>query len=104
MPLSCPSCGSRGVVRIVYGFVDQSAYEEGSVRFGGCVLSGDSPNWHCNKCGHEWRGKGGDSLDRQASELKADYLERFIRLGKKSGLDVREYERVLARKKAKGRR
>ncbi len=28
--------------------------DAGKVTLGGCCVSGDSPEWECNKCGHTW--------------------------------------------------
>jgi hypothetical protein len=53
----CPQCGETHVARIVYGHPTGELLDE--VKAGHVVLhdgaaSGDSPNWHCNKCDHEW--------------------------------------------------
>jgi DNA-directed RNA polymerase subunit RPC12/RpoP len=56
-PDECPSCGSRKVVRIVYGMPGPDlveAYERGEVELGGCVIGENDPEWHCKKCGHDW--------------------------------------------------
>lgn len=54
----CPKCGSKEVVRIVYGLPSPELMEEanrGKVALGGCCISGNDPQWHCNGCEHEWR-------------------------------------------------
>ena len=53
----CPSCGSSKVVPIVYGMPGSElaeAYERGEVELGGCVITGDDPQWRCKGCGHDW--------------------------------------------------
>jgi len=55
--LVCPECGSADVVPIAYGKPGTelaSAAERGEVVLGGCMVSEDSPNWHCNACGEQW--------------------------------------------------
>jgi len=56
----CPVCGSRSVARIEYGMPPWTAENEqlessGRIWFGGCCVSGNDPNRHCNHCGHEWQ-------------------------------------------------
>lgn len=56
-PGSCPSCGSRSVVRIAYGHPSeetQEAARRGVVVLGGCILAEDAPKWHCRRCKHSW--------------------------------------------------
>jgi hypothetical protein len=56
-PELCPSCGSRSVVRIVYGLpneVGQEAARRGAITLGGCIVVEDAPKWQCGDCGHEW--------------------------------------------------
>ena len=53
----CPSCGASKVLRIVYGLPDQELAEEarlGKVALGGCVITGENPEWRCAKCGWEF--------------------------------------------------
>ena len=58
-PKKCPECGSDSIAEILYGL---PAYDEqmerdldaGKIVLGGCCVSDDSPEWHCNKCKHEW--------------------------------------------------
>ena len=53
----CPFCGSHEVVPILYGLPGPEMMEQaeaGKIALGGCCVTGDDPNWHCNKCGHEW--------------------------------------------------
>ena len=37
--------------------------EEGRIHFGGCVLSFDDPNRHCNECGADFDTKAPRSID-----------------------------------------
>ena len=60
----CPSCGTSEVLRIVYGLPDHELAEQarqGKVALGGCVITGEDPEWRCGRCGHEWelRHEGG---------------------------------------------
>ena len=61
-PKKCPSCGSRSVGRITYGMPAMNReldndLASGRLVLGGCVVSGDEPDCHCNECSHEWRRK-----------------------------------------------
>ena len=52
----CPSCAELVVpLPIVYGYPSPELFEEaeaGRVRIGGCVISGDDPEYECPIC-HE---------------------------------------------------
>ena len=53
----CPSCGSRQVVQIVYGFPGEDLLSEaaaGRVVLGGCIVREEAPTRSCKACGHEW--------------------------------------------------
>jgi hypothetical protein len=58
-PKKCPECGSGSIAEILYGL---PAYDEQMERdldaskivLGGCCVSDDSPEWHCNECEHKW--------------------------------------------------
>ena len=56
----CPECHDEGsIIEIAYGYPGEEMrdkYEKGEIKLGGCLVSEDNPNWHCNKCGHEWSG------------------------------------------------
>ena len=56
----CPECHDKGsIVEIAYGYPGIEMiekYEKGEIKLGGCLVSEDNPDWHCNKCGHEWSG------------------------------------------------
>jgi rubrerythrin len=51
---TCPSCNELvRPVPIVYGMPTQETYEEaqaGKLSLGGCVLTGDDPEWACPRC------------------------------------------------------
>jgi hypothetical protein len=52
-PAKCPACGSRAVVRIVYGYPNPGLLrdaEHGKVALGGCCISGFDPSWQCLEC------------------------------------------------------
>lgn len=66
----CPRCGSRDVVRIVYGLPTYETFqraERGEFELGGCVVGreGGDPNRFCRSCGLEW------IYDRRASRRVA---------------------------------
>ncbi len=55
----CPQCGSHGIAAILRGDPIWDAELERridakEVVLGGCVFTGDDPEYHCNACGHEW--------------------------------------------------
>lgn len=53
----CPGCGSTQVVPIVYGYPGWEMgveADQGRVALGGCVVSGDDPQWHCKACGRDF--------------------------------------------------
>jgi hypothetical protein len=57
-PAVCPTCGSPRVARILYGLPAFSeelerALQEGTVALGGCVVTGDDPDWRCLACGDD---------------------------------------------------
>jgi hypothetical protein len=56
---ACPLCGSNHVASILYGLPDDSEELKRDVNakkivLGGCVITDDDPQWHCNECQHEW--------------------------------------------------
>ena len=56
-PRTCPQCGSTDVVPILYGYPAPEAREEadrGEIALGGCVITGDDPQRHCNACGNDF--------------------------------------------------
>ena len=54
----CPNCRAADhTLPVVYGLPTPDLWEEaraGRCRLGGCVVSDDSPRWHCRQCGAEW--------------------------------------------------
>ena len=57
-PQSCQACGSPRIARILYGLPDFSkdlddALAEGTVTLGGCLVTGDDPEWECLACGRQ---------------------------------------------------
>jgi len=59
----CPQCGSRSIAAIGFGMPSWSAELEaelasGRLVLGGCCVTGDDPDRHCNGCGHDWRSAG----------------------------------------------
>ena len=56
---SCISCGEVSAVKILYGYPSHEMMrlkKEGLIELGGCIVSGNDPNYRCKKCGHTWRG------------------------------------------------
>ncbi|TVR12674.1 MAG: hypothetical protein EA401_08505 [Planctomycetota bacterium] len=54
----CPQCGSENVIPIIYGMPDEDLVlrdAQGEAKIGGVAEYPDSPTWHCQACGHEWR-------------------------------------------------
>ena len=58
-PVSCPQCGSEGIVPALHGMSSPEMFErseQGKIQLGGCVVgdaAGD-PNVGCNACRHRW--------------------------------------------------
>ena len=57
--IPCLACGAKGAARILYGLPLFSPeldalLDKGELVLGGCVISEDDPEWHCNSCGHDW--------------------------------------------------
>lgn len=50
----CPKCGSDAVLRIVYGLPGPELEKRTDIYLGGCCMTGEDPEWHCNKCHWEW--------------------------------------------------
>jgi|SRR3989344_2303598 len=53
--ITCPNCSSQNTCQILYGLVglDDKLNEDlgaGRVHLGGCVMSGEDPDRHCNEC------------------------------------------------------
>lgn len=53
----CPQCGSKRAVRIMYGMPAYEAFlkaEKGEIALGGCVITGNDPQWQCQDCWTRW--------------------------------------------------
>jgi len=53
----CPNCNSQRVVPIVYEMPSREnirLVKEGKIVLGTCIISPDSPKWHCLDCDNEW--------------------------------------------------
>lgn len=64
MKKECPSCGSKNVVPILYGYPGDMDYviklvEEKKLVLGGCCVSDNDPAFECLDCGR-MSGKRGD--------------------------------------------
>mgnify|MGYP006435393845 CR=1 FL=1 len=56
-PSVCPACDSDKILDIVYGYPAESldkGAQQGKVILGGCVITGDDPQWQCSKCGTDF--------------------------------------------------
>ena len=51
---ACPSCGAMVTpIPILYGMPVPSAFEDaeaGKIQLGGCVVTGEDPEWACPRC------------------------------------------------------
>jgi DNA-directed RNA polymerase subunit RPC12/RpoP len=57
-PAKCPDCGASPVASVLYGLpaMDEELdgkIEQGLVALGGCIVTGDDPQWRCVRCGAE---------------------------------------------------
>jgi hypothetical protein len=55
----CNECGSKNVVRILYGLTDldekmMRMIDEGKITLGGCMIDEDPPKWVCKDCKHKY--------------------------------------------------
>ena len=80
----CFTCGSLDVAKIIYGYPTVEAFkeqEEGKIKLGGCLISEDSPQYHCNKCGEKWTADEAiDAAYKEVIGLKASvggYFEGY---------------------------
>ena len=53
-PKHCPKCKSEKVLRIVYGLLDDPFALKDNEYPGGCIVSNNDPDWHCENCDWEW--------------------------------------------------
>jgi hypothetical protein len=66
-PKSCSKCGSKRVVKIVYGYPweeDWRQAELGKIVLGGCVVTGDDPLWQCVDCGESFPKSEASRMDQ----------------------------------------
>jgi hypothetical protein len=67
----CPKCDSKNIVPIIYGMPGMDLQEEemrGKIHLGGCCITEDAPNRHCNDCEHQW-------MKTDNYKYKEDYCE-----------------------------
>jgi hypothetical protein len=54
----CPKCGSKDVLKIVYGMPSYELFKEaenGKIKLGGCMIAVENnPEYGCNDCEYEW--------------------------------------------------
>ena len=54
---TCPECLAKEGVDIIYGYPTDTtlkSWQNKEIELGGCVISGDDPEFKCLKCGHLW--------------------------------------------------
>lgn len=67
----CPSCGSRNVIKILYGYPTGEALfmeAQGKIKLGGCLITDINPEYYCNNCENEWNKK--EVIDKVCGEIK----------------------------------
>ena len=57
--LKCPHCNKTNIATIFYGYPGnmkalEKPLEKGEIVLGGCIITGNDPEWSCNECGHRW--------------------------------------------------
>ena len=57
--LVCPKCESDNIASYQYGFVEmypelKKNIDKGKVVLGGCCVTDDDPDRHCNDCEYDW--------------------------------------------------
>ncbi|HDU7439108.1 TPA: hypothetical protein RF418_002603 [Listeria monocytogenes] len=66
----CFTCGSLDVAKIIYGYPTAEAFkdqEAGKIKLSGCVISEDSPSYHCKQCGKQWTAD--EAIDAAYNEI-----------------------------------
>ena len=53
-PKQYPKCKSERIAEIQYGLPHFTTELERQIEIGGCIISDDSPQWHCSTCEHKW--------------------------------------------------
>ena len=71
--IKCPNCKSSNTCRILYGLPEggdelKAEAEAGRVHFGGCDITFDDPNRHCNDCETDFDTKTPRSTDEVLHE------------------------------------
>ena len=71
--IKCPNCNSSNTCRILYGLIDmddrlEADAKAGRVHFGGCEISFDDPDRHCNECGTEFDAKAPRAIDEMLND------------------------------------
>ena len=64
--IKCPNCNSLNTCRIIYGLPDDKLEGEenaGRIYLGGCEVSFDDPDRHCNDCENDFYTKAPRSID-----------------------------------------
>ena len=55
---SCPKCNSTNIAIYIYGYSGVGKFKKnvdaGKIVLGGHNTSKSKPDYHCNKCQHEW--------------------------------------------------
>ena len=57
--LICPKCQSDNIAHYQYGLVEmypelKKNIDKGKVVLGGCCITNDDPDRHCNDCEYDW--------------------------------------------------
>lgn len=67
----CPKCGSRNVIKILYGEPTGEALfmeAQGKIKLGGCLITDIDPEYYCNNFENEWNKK--EIIDKLYGEIK----------------------------------
>jgi len=54
---TCPKCQAKEAVKIIYGYPTDAtlkSWQNKEIELGGCIITGDDPDFRCMKCGHLW--------------------------------------------------
>ncbi len=57
--IKCPQCGGDSVATILWGYPAfndalRKKIDSGEIHLGGCIVTEESPRYHCNQCGFEF--------------------------------------------------
>ena len=67
----CPKCGSRSVIRILYGEPTGEALfmeAQGKIKLGGCLITDTNPEYYCNDCKNEWNKR--EAIDKAYGDIR----------------------------------